>query len=291
MSIKGVDQVLIVTGMSGAGRSTAAGVLGDLGWFVIDNLPPALLTEALTEISNDSTANRAAIVIDAKWSNLFAAVETALTRVVDSGASLKMLFLDSGDETLVRRYESSRRPHPFDDGSGLLQGVAKERLQLGDLRAKADLVIDTTELNPAELRARIESAFTEPDQLRLRASIQSFGFKYGVPLDSDLVLDARFLHNPYWRDDLRSLSGLNESVVDFVMAQDGAKDFIEKVTRLLSLMSQGYLREGKRYVTVEIGCTGSYHRSVALASKLHEALQAEGISAIVTHRDMNRGVY
>ena len=291
MSIKGVDEVLIVTGMSGAGRSTAAGVLGDLGWFVIDNLPPALLTEALTEISNDSTANRAAIVIDAKWSNLFAAVETALTRVVDSGASLKILFLDSGDETLVRRYESSRRPHPFDDGSGLLQGVAKERLQLGDLRAKADLVIDTTELNPAELRARIESAFAEADQLRLRASIQSFGFKYGVPLDSDLVLDARFLPNPYWRDDLRSLSGLNESVVDFVMAQDGAKDFIEKVTRLLSLMSQGYLREGKRYVTVAIGCTGGYHRSVALASKLHEALQAEGISAIVTHRDMNRGVY
>jgi UPF0042 nucleotide-binding protein len=291
MSIKGVDEVLIVTGMSGAGRSTAAGVLGDLGWFVIDNLPPALLTEALTEISNDSTANRVAIVIDAKWSNLFAAVETALTRVVDSGASLKILFLDSGDETLVRRYESSRRPHPFDDGSGLLQGVAKERLQLGDLRAKADLVIDTTELNPAELRARIESAFAEADQLRLRASIQSFGFKYGVPLDSDLVFDARFLPNPYWRDDLRPLSGMNESVVDFVMAQDGAKDFIEKVTRLLSLMSQGYLREGKRYVTVAIGCTGGYHRSVALASKLHEALQVEGISAIVTHRDMNRGVY
>ena len=291
MSIKGVDEVLIVTGMSGAGRSTAAGVLGDLGWFVIDNLPPALLTDALAEISNDSNATRVAIVIDAKWSNLFATVESALARVSDSGAALKILFLESSDEMLVRRYESSRRPHPFDDGSGLLKGVARERLQLGDLRAKADLVIDTTELNPAELRTRIESAFAEEDQLRLRASIQSFGFKYGVPLDADLVFDVRFLPNPYWSEDLRPLSGTDQRVTDFVMNQDGAQEFIERVSELLSLMSQGYLREGKRYVTVAIGCTGGYHRSVALAIKLQVALEQEGISAIVTHRDMSRGVY
>ena len=283
------DDVLIVTGMSGAGRSTAAGVLGDLGWFVIDNLPPSLLSEALAEIANDSDAKRAAIVIDAKWSNLFATLDSALTRIHDAGASVRILFLDSQDDVLVRRYEASRRPHPFATDGGLLDGVALERAQLADIRGRADLVIDTTDLNPGELRARIESAFANDDEMRLKASVQSFGFKYGVPLDADLVLDVRFLPNPFWDENLRDLDGTTPQTRDFVLSQEGATDFVRSAAELVARIAKGYLREGKRYVTIALGCTGGYHRSVALAISLADELNNHGISARVTHRDVNRG--
>lgn len=283
------DDVLIVTGMSGAGRSTAAGVLGDLGWFVIDNLPPSLLSEALVEIANDSDAKRVAVVIDAKWSNLFATLDSALNQINDAGASVRILYLDSQDDVLVRRYEASRRPHPFANDGGLLKGVANERKALSDIRAKADLVIDTTDLNPSELRSRIESAFATADELRLKASIQSFGFKYGVPLDADLVLDVRFLPNPFWDEALRDLDGISPEVSEFVLSQEGAEQFVEGASALVALMSKGYLREGKRYVTIALGCTGGFHRSVALATRLAQALSSQGISAQVTHRDLNRG--
>jgi len=283
------EDVLIVTGMSGAGRSTAAGVLGDLGWFVIDNLPPALLSDALGEIANDSEAKRAAIVIDAKWSNLFGTLDSALSRISDAGASVRILYLDSQDDVLVRRYEASRRPHPFATEDGLLAGVARERRQLSDIRARADLVIDTTDLNPSELRSRIESAFASTDELRLRASVQSFGFKYGVPLDADLVFDVRFLPNPYWDEQLRELDGTTPSVRDFIFAQEGESEFVRSVADLIAQMAKGYLREGKRYVTIALGCTGGYHRSVALAVSLADSLSDHGISARVTHRDIGRG--
>ena len=281
-------ELVLVSGMSGAGRSTAARALEDLGWFVVDNLPPSLLPQVIAEVQDDIDDARLAVVVDVRGGKIFDDLADSLQRVLDDGIDLRVLFLEAGDNELVRRFESSRRPHPLQGAGGILDGLVRERELLGDLRARADLVIDTSSLNAHDLRRKVDAAFGGSDRVQLRATVMSFGFKYGLPLDADIVNDVRFLPNPYWVPELRDLTGLDASVSDFVTEMAEARDFLDQVASILDLVSDGYLREGKRYVTVAIGCTGGKHRSVAMAENLAARLVKVGVEVLVVHRDLGR---
>ena len=281
-------ELVLVTGMSGAGRSTAARALEDLGWFVVDNLPPSLLPQAIEEIKADVDDARLAVVVDVRGGKIFDDLADSLQRVLDDGIDLRVLFLEAGDNELVRRFESSRRPHPLQGSGGILDGLVRERELLGDLRARADLVIDTSSLNAHDLRRKVDAAFGGSDRVQLRATVMSFGFKYGLPLDADIVNDVRFLPNPYWVPELRDLTGLDASVSDYVTEMAEAREFLDRMASMLDLASDGYLREGKRYVTVAIGCTGGKHRSVAMAENLAARLVKVGVEVLVVHRDLGR---
>jgi len=281
-------ELVLVTGMSGAGRSTAARALEDLGWFVVDNLPPSLLPQAIEEIKADIDDARLAVVVDVRGGKIFDDLAESLQQVLDDGIDLRVLFLEAGDNELVRRFESSRRPHPLQGSSGILDGLVRERELLGDLRARADLVIDTSSLNVHDLRRKVDAAFGGSDRVQLRATVMSFGFKYGLPLDADIVNDVRFLPNPYWVPELRDLTGLDATVSDYVTGMAQAREFLDRMASMLDLASDGYLREGKRYVTVAIGCTGGKHRSVAMAENLAARLVKVGVEVLVVHRDLGR---
>ena len=281
-------EFVLVSGMSGAGRSTAARALEDLGWFVIDNLPPALLAQAIAEVNEDVVSDRLAVVVDVRGGKMFSDLNDALALVEGMGIDVRVLFLEAGDNELVRRFESSRRPHPLQGQGGILDGLTRERALLGDIRSRADLVIDTTSLNVHDLRRKIDAAFGGDDNPALRATVMSFGFKYGIPVDADIVCDVRFLPNPYWEPELRELSGLDAAVSDFVTDKSDAREFLDRTTGILDLVSDGYLREGKRYVTVGIGCTGGKHRSVAMAENLAARLVKHGVEVLVVHRDLGR---
>lgn len=281
-------ELVLVTGMSGAGRSTAARALEDLGWFVIDNLPPELLSAAVEHVSESPDVERLAVVVDVRGGRMFEDLSRALDEVLASGLDLRVVFLEAGDNELVRRFESSRRPHPLQGAGGILDGLLRERATLGDLRARADLVIDTSALNVHDLRRKVDAAFGGSDRVRLRATVMSFGFKYGLPLDADIVNDVRFLPNPFWVPELRELSGLDAEVSDYVTELPEAREFLDSMAGMLDLVSDGYLREGKRYVTVAIGCTGGKHRSVAMAENLAARLVKVGVEVLVVHRDLGR---
>lgn len=280
-------EVTLVTGMSGAGRSTAARVLEDLGWFVVDNLLPPLLPEALALMASRREEQRVAVVVDVRSGSFFQSLQQAVTDLRGQGHDLRILFLEADDQALIRRFESSRRPHPLRKGR-LLESVAAERELLADLRGDADLVIDTSRLNVHELRRAVEAAFPDEAAVRLRATVMSFGFKYGLPVDADIVGDVRFLPNPHWDPALRDLTGLTAAVNDFVVDQPDAREFLDRYAGILDLMADGYLREGKRYVTVAIGCTGGKHRSVAMAENLAARLVKSGVETLVVHRDLGR---
>ena len=281
-------ELVLVTGMSGAGRSTAARALEDMGWLVVDNLPPVLLSAAVDHIRELGEVGRLAVVVDVRGGRMFADLARALDDVLAQGTDLRVLFLEAGDNELVRRFESSRRPHPLQESGGILDALTRERILLGDLRARADLVIDTSALNVHDLRRKVDAAFGGSDRVRLRATVMSFGFKYGIPVDADIVGDVRFLPNPYWVPELKELTGLDADVSDYVTEQGEAREFLDRMAGMLDLVSDGYLREGKRYVTVAIGCTGGKHRSVAMTENLAARLVKEGVEVLVVHRDLGK---
>lgn len=282
-------EFLIVTGMSGAGRSTAANALEDLGWYVVDNLPPQILPPLLdlTDMGG-SNLPKVAAVVDVRGRGLFddfPGVAKALRR----RGSVKVLFLDASDDVLVRRFESVRRPHPLQADGTLLDGIRTERSRLAPIRESADLVIDTSNLNIHQLVTQVTDLFTEAGDARHRLTIMSFGFKYGLPTDVDLVADMRFLPNPFWNEELRSLTGQDAAVSDYVLSRDGAEEFLDSYAAALRPVLAGYQRENKSHSTVAIGCTGGKHRSVATAIELAKRLSGEpGVAVNVRHRDLGR---
>lgn len=281
-------ELTLLTGMSGAGRTTAARALEDLGWFVIDNLPPKLMSDAIELARRSADVRRMAVVVDTRGRSFFAQLSESLAEISTDDTQINIIFLEASDESLVRRFESSRRPHPLQKDQRILDGLMRERELLQDIRGVADLVIDTTTLNVHDLRRRIESVFSLDSDTEIHVTVLSFGFKYGIPVDADMVADVRFLPNPYWDEQLRPLTGQDPSVSQSVLDRPGAKEFIRHFQDLLHITQEGYLREGKRLVTVAIGCTGGKHRSVAVSEALAEHLRADGVDAVVFHRDLGR---
>ena len=295
-----IDQpeVLVLTGMSGAGRSTAADALEDLGWFVVDNMPPSLLPR-MVELARQGQAVtvtsaapppplRIAAVADVRGGEFFGDLQDALRAVEDVGIVPRLVFLEADDETLVRRFEASRRPHPLQGDGRLVDGIIAERALLTSMRESADLLVDTTPLNVHQLRTRIETALGHGGTRPLQITVMSFGFKYGLPVDADFVADCRFLPNPYWVPALRPLTGEDPKVSTYVLEQPSAVPFIEAYQSALRLALAGYLAENKRYVTVALGCTGGKHRSVALATALARGIASDTVSIRVVHRDLGR---
>jgi UPF0042 nucleotide-binding protein len=283
-------ELLILTGMSGAGRSTVARALEDLGWYVVDNLPPALLPQ-LAEQSLDSHA-ALAVVVDVRGGKFFDELNSALKVLQSSATPYRLLFLDATDQSLVQRFESTRRPHPLQAKDRIVDGIERERAKLEEIRAQADVVIDTTNLNVHQLEKRTGEIFAEGMLATLRVNVLSFGYKYGIPVDADLVLDCRFIPNPHWIPELRPLNGLDKPVSEKVLGSEGVADFVKSYVAVVEKMIPGYFREGKKYVTIAIGCTGGKHRSVAVAEEIARQLTSASsdleISAHATHRDVGR---
>lgn len=289
MSDAGIE-VALVSGLSGAGRSTAAKVLEDLGWFVVDNLPPELIATMVDLGARSSgEVTRIAVVMDVR-SRAFTRDLAAVIKDLDArGYKPRLLFLEAADAVLVRRFEANRRGHPLQGDGRLADGITAERALLRPLREAADLVVDTSTLSVHQLRSRIEQGFETGAPEPTRVNLLSFGYKYGLPLDADLVVDMRFLPNPHWIPELREQTGRDAAVSDYVLSQEGAEEFLTQYLGLLSLVGAGYRREGKRYLTVAVGCTGGKHRSVAVAEELARRLTgAEGVAVSVTHRDLGR---
>jgi len=282
--------VTIVTGMSGAGRSAAADVLEDLGFFVIDNLPPALIAKVAELGRGKDDAGRFALVVDTRSGDFMHDLDEALAELRESGARTRILFLDASDEVLVRRYDATRRRHPLEETDRVSESIARERALLEEVKGQADVVVDTSDLNVHELRDRLRELFgdaTRPD-VGLQTSIVSFGYKHGLPLDVDLVFDCRFLPNPHWVETLRPLPGTDPKVRRYVMTQPETKDFLIELERLFALLLPAYVREGKAYLSIGVGCTGGHHRSVVIAEELGKVLERLGFDANVHHRDVDR---
>ena len=282
-------ELVLITGMSSAGRSTAANVLEDLGWYVVDNLPPQLLPR-MTELTAASpqTGRRLAAVIDARSRVFFEALQGALEELAGQAVVPRVVYLDAADDVLVRRQESVRRPHPLQGAERILDGIARERELLALVRENADVVVDTSGLNVTQLKTKISQIFDTGSGPNMRATVMSFGFKYGIPLDADFVIDMRFLPNPFWVPELRPHSGLSDDVRDYVLRQPGATVFLDRFVSSLEPVLAGYLDEGKRYMTIAVGCTGGKHRSVSVARALAERLEPVGVQVGILHRDLGR---
>jgi UPF0042 nucleotide-binding protein len=281
-------EVIVVTGLSGSGKNSAGRVLEDLGWYVVDNLPPALLLP-MVELGARGDVRRFAAVVDVRSRAFTSDLQEAIRTLAGAGHRPRVLYVHARDEVLVRRYESSRREHPLQGSGTLIDGISAERELLTGIAGEADLWVDTSDLNVHQLRATLENAFARDGQAPpLTATVMSFGFKYGLPLDADLVVDARFLPNPHWVPELRPKSGRDPEVRDYVLGQDDAEEFLDRYTDVLRLLIPGYRREGKRYLTLAVGCTGGKHRSVAIAEEFARRLTAEGIAATARHRDLGR---
>ncbi|WP_062377682.1 RNase adapter RapZ [Demequina pelophila] len=276
-------EVMVLTGMSGAGRTRAAAVLADLGWYVVDNLPPQLLG-GLVSMVGKSGHDRLAAVVDVRGRDFFQDVEAVLDELEGRGVPVRLVFLDASDESLVHRFEEARRPHPLQGHGTILEGIAREREALTAVRDRAQTVIDTSSLNVHQLRDVITSEVGEEDT-PLRVTVQSFGFKNGVPSDADFVADVRFLHNPHWVPELRPLTGVDDAVRDYVLSSDGAREFLDGYADVISGVLERYRAHDKPGVTIAIGCTGGKHRSVAMAGELARVLEDRGYPVRVTHRD------
>lgn len=282
--------VVLVTGLSGAGRGTAAKVLEDLGWYVADNLPPELIARMVDlGLAAGSRITQLAVVMDVRSRGFTGDLDLVRNDLAARGIIPRVLFLEASDDILVRRYENNRRSHPLGGNQTLAEGIAAERAMLSSVRAAADLVIDTSSLSVPALRASLERSFGGETAAQISVTVESFGFKYGLPMDADMVMDVRFLPNPHWVDELRPQTGQSPAVREYVLAQPGATEFLQTYHQLLRLVVDGYAREGKRYMTVAIGCTGGKHRSVAITEALADLLGAnEQLTVRVLHRDLGR---
>ena len=281
-------ELVVVTGMTGAGRSTAAKELEDLGYYVVDNLPPQLVPDVVRLVDESKgLLQPIAVVVDVRSGSFFAGLQEVLARRA-TGRRTTLVFLEANDDVLVRRQEAARRPHPLQGSGRLLDGLTRERVVLGDLRAEADLVIDTSSLNPHQLTDKIAEAFGTEHSTAMRATVISFGFKYGIPVDADLVADMRFLPNPHWVPELQPLTGRDAPVADYVLGIPEAQEFLDEYVGLIETVVRGYLREGKRFMTVAVGCTGGKHRSVAMTEEIASRLRDRGVQSRPLHRDLGR---
>ena len=283
-----LPELLVITGMSGAGRTRAADTLEDLDWYVVDNLPPRLLRALARMMTPDGGVHRLAVVVDVRSRGVFAELVSILDELHESGLAYRVLFLDCDDDDLVKRYESVRRPHPLQGDRRLLDGIQEERELLKTLRTRSDILIDTSGYSVHDLARKIRALVADEGQSDIRLTVMSFGFKYGLPLDADNVVDVRFLPNPYWVSELRHLTGKDSPVANFVLNKAGGQGFVERYTALLTDILQGYTRELKPFVTIGIGCTGGKHRSVAIAEAISERLRAGGRAVRTIHRDLGR---
>ena len=281
-------ELVIVTGMTGAGRSTAAKELEDLGYFVVDNIPPELVGDVVRLIdAKQGVSQPVAAVVDVRAGVFFDTLRAQLAAKFPTRRTT-LLFLEASDDILVRRQEAARRPHPLQGAGRLLEGIAQERAVIASLRGDADLVIDTTALNVHQLKDKVATAFGTPETVKLRITVVSFGFKYGVPVDADLMADMRFLPNPHWVPELRQRTGKDADVASYVKDRGDAQEFLERYVPVIETVGAGYLREGKRFMTVAIGCTGGKHRSVAMSEEIVTRLRKAGLEADATHRDLGR---
>ncbi len=281
-------ELVVVTGMTGAGRSTAAKELEDLGYFVVDNLPPELVGAVVGLVDERQGIHQpVAVVVDVRAGVFFDALRAQLAERFPTRRRT-LLFLEASDDILVRRQEAARRPHPLQGSGRLLEGIAQERVVMATLRGDADLVVDTTSLNVHQLKAVVARSFGTPETARLTVTVVSFGFKYGVPVDADLMADMRFLPNPFWVPELRLRTGQDDDVAAYVKDRDDAQEFLERYVPVIETVGEGYLREGKRFMTVAIGCTGGKHRSVAMSEEIAARLRDLGLEATATHRDLGR---
>ncbi|MEY2568635.1 MAG: RNase adapter protein RapZ [Actinomycetota bacterium] len=283
-----MSEFLIVTGLSGAGRSTAADALEDLGWFVIDNLPPALIGKVTELVGRPGSETEKVALVVGRGGEGVDELVPAIEQLRQSTERVRILFLEAADEALVRRFEGTRRRHPV-FGEGVVEGIRRERSLLDSIKATADIVIDTTDLNVHQLRERLVDVFTNDDPANaMQVTVVSFGYKNGLPLDLDNVIDCRVLPNPHWVDELRPLTGLDEPVREYVLGQPETKDFLDKLDELFALLLPLYVREGKSYLSIGVGCTGGHHRSVVLAEELARRISDLGFNPLVVHRDVNR---
>ena len=286
------NEVLVITGMSGAGRSTVAHSLEDLGWYVVDNLPPSMLPQ-LCELAA-KTATATAVVIDVRGRQFFDDLTRALAGLAERGVARRVLFVDAADDVLVRRFESTLRPHPLQGSDRILDGINKERERLQEVRSVSDVIIDSSSLNIHQLDKKIADIFDESTDADLRVNILSFGYKYGIPVDADLVMDCRFIANPHWIPELRPLTGLDKPVSENVLATANVQDFLGKYQSLFETMATGFIQEGRKYLTLAVGCTGGRHRSVAIAAEISKRLNGskhptgKSISSQAIHRDLGR---
>jgi RNase adapter protein RapZ len=283
-----LGELVVVTGMTGAGRSTAAKELEDLGYFVVDNLPPELVTEVVRLVDEQKGRDQPiAVVVDVRGGTSFRSLREQLAQHLPTRRT-SMLFLEADDDILVRRQEAARRPHPLQGGGRLIEGIDRERAVMTQLRGDADVVIDTTQLNLHQLKDKVAQAFGNPGTTALKVTVVSFGFKYGVPVDADLLADMRFLPNPFWVPELRDFTGKDADVIAYVTDRPDAQTFLDRYLPVIETVGEGYLREGKRFMTVAIGCTGGKHRSVVMAEEIAARLRAAGLDAQATHRDLGR---
>ncbi len=285
------QELLIVTGMSGAGRSTVGNALEDLGWYVVDNLPPQMLRPLVDLAQHAGNAlPKIAAVVDVRGGRLFTDVQEAIRSIRDGTETMvRVLFLEATDAVLVRRFEQVRRPHPLQGDGTLLDGITAERTRMAEIRADSDLVIDTSDLNIHQLATTVTERFQAENAPGLRVTLMSFGYKYGLPTDADIVADCRFLPNPFWVPELRDSSGQDEAVREYVLSQEGAAEFVGGYANAMAPVFAGYQRENKRHATIAIGCTGGRHRSVAIAEELATLLRGlPGVAVNVKHRDLGR---
>ena len=288
------SEVLIVSGMSGAGRSTTAHALEDMGWYVVDNLPPTLI-DALIKLLRP-TINKIAIIIDVRGGEFFDSFEKSVGELKKSHITSQTIFIDASDDVLVRRFEATRRPHPLQGDSRILDGIIKERDRLKEVKESADLVIDSSLLNVHQLERKIVDHFHDANDADLKVNILSFGYKYGIPVDADLVMDCRFIANPHWIPELRPLNGLDKQVSQAVLNNENVQEFLNRYDQLFETMAAGFISEGRKFLTLAIGCTGGKHRSVAITEELilrfkaSKALSGYNIKTQALHRDLGREI-